>query len=73
MSNKSSLPEVGYIRLSQIIGNKKAGIPAILPIGRSTFLNGVREGKYPQPVKLSARSVGWKISDILELVEKLGA
>ena len=52
------LPEAGFLRLHQIIGNKKANppIPPIIPIGRTTFLQGVKTGKYPQPVKLSARA-----------------
>jgi len=67
------LPEAGFLRLHQIIGNKKANppIPPIIPISRTTFLQGVKTGKYPQPVKLSARTVGWEVQGIRTLMEKM--
>ncbi len=65
------LPEYGYLRLDQIIGNKAKGIPAILPIGRSTFLAGVKEGRYPQPSKLSDRCVAWPVEAIKKLISEL--
>lgn len=71
----ATLPEAGFLRIWQIIGNTKAvpPIPALLPVGRTTFLNGVKSGKFPQPVKLGARSVGWRVSDIRALIDELGA
>jgi hypothetical protein len=49
----------GYLRLPQIIGDRTATppVPAILPISRSTFLNGVRSGRFPKPIKLSERQL----------------
>ncbi|MFA5982623.1 MAG: AlpA family phage regulatory protein [Methylococcaceae bacterium] len=70
-SNKQ-LPEAGFVRLPQIIGSKKTDTPAILPIGRTTFLNGVRSGKYPKPVKLGERTVAWRVEDIRALIVKIG-
>ena len=69
------VPEVGFFKLPQIIGNPKATppIPALLPVGRTTILNRVKDGTYPQPVKLGARSVAWRVSDIYALLEKIGA
>ena len=68
------LPEVGYLRLSQIIGNPKANppLPPLIPIGRTSWLNGVKSGKYPKPVKLGERSTAWKVEDIRALIEQLG-
>ncbi|MFZ2171739.1 MAG: AlpA family phage regulatory protein [Methylococcaceae bacterium] len=63
----------GFLRLWQIIGNKKTNIPPLIPIGRTTFLNGVKSGKYPKPVKLGERTTAWRVSDIRALIEKLGA
>jgi predicted DNA-binding transcriptional regulator AlpA len=67
-----SFPETGYLRLSQIIGNKKATppIPAIIPVSKSTWWAGVKSGRYPQPVKLSERCTAWRIEDILTLIEQ---
>ncbi|SCX58989.1 AlpA family transcriptional regulator [Nitrosospira sp. Nsp1] len=67
------LPEVGYLRLIQIIGNPKAQppIPALIPVSRSTWLNGVKSGRFPQPVRtLGNRIVAWKVSDVRELIDR---
>lgn len=65
----------GYLRLPQIIGNKKAKppIPALIPVCATTWWNGVKSGKYPAPVKLSARTTAWKVEDIIALMDSIGA
>ncbi|PPD49119.1 MAG: AlpA family transcriptional regulator [Methylobacter sp.] len=76
MTNKTplnQLPQTGFVRIWQIVGNKKTNTPAILPIGRTSFLMGVKSGKYPKPVKLGERTTAWRVSDIRDLIEKLGA
>lgn len=65
------LPEYGFIRIDQIIGNKDKGIPALIPVGRSTWLQGVSDGRYPQPSRLSERCVAWRIEDIKKLISEL--
>jgi len=69
-----SLPETGYVRLTQIIGNPKADppIPAIFPVSKSTWWAGVREGRYPQSVKLSTRCTAWRVQDIMDLIARAG-
>lgn len=70
--NVSILPQTGFLRLPQIIGDKKANppIPALIPISRSSWWNGVRSGKYPPAVKLGERTTCWKVEDILALIQK---
>jgi hypothetical protein len=63
----NSLPETGYLRLSQIVGDKKAGIPPIIPVSKSTWWQGVKTGRYPQPVKISERCTAWRVEDIRAL------
>ncbi|WP_333877705.1 helix-turn-helix transcriptional regulator [Methylobacter sp.] len=71
--NFNSLPETGgFCKLWQIVGDKKRNIPAVLPISRSTFLSRVKDGTYPQPVKLGARSVAWRVQDIRALLAEIG-
>ncbi len=41
----------------------------IIPVSRSAWYQGVADGVYPAPVKLGPRSVAWRESLILELVE----
>jgi prophage regulatory protein len=67
-----SLPDTGFIRLYQIIGDRKRGIPGVLPIGRTSFLNGIKSGKYPKPVKLGERTTAWRVEDIRSLINSLG-
>jgi len=69
------LPQTGYLRLPQIIGNSRAEppIPAVIPVGKSTWWQGVKDGRFPKPVKLGPRTTAWRVNDIRELIEKLGA
>lgn len=68
-----SIPETGFLRLRQIIGDPKADppIPAIIPVSKSTFWAGVKTGRYPKPVKLSERCTAWRVEDIRELIQKV--
>jgi len=66
------LPETGFLRIWHIVGDKKTNIPALIPIGRTSFLNGVKSGKYPKPVKLGTRTTAWKVEDIMALIGQLG-
>lgn len=65
------LPETGFLRLPQIIGNPKAvpPIPALIPVSKSTWWQGVKEGRYSQPVRtLGARITVWRVEDIRDLI-----
>ncbi len=64
----NQVPEAGFLRLQQIIGNAKRGITPIIPISKSSWWDGCRSGKYPKPIKLGARTTVWRASDILALV-----
>ena len=69
----NQLPETGFLRIWQIVGDKNRNIPAVLPISRSTFLSRVKDGTYPQPIKLGERSVAWRVEDIRALIASLGS
>lgn len=71
MQNQQTAIAIGYLRIWQIVGDRKRGIEPLLPVGRSTFLAGVKSGKYPKPVKLGERTTAWKKSDILELLNSV--
>ena len=71
------LPETGYLRLHQIIGrparNGRPAIPAIIPVSRSTWWEGVKSGRYPQPVRcLGQRITAWRVEDVLNLISATG-
>jgi prophage regulatory protein len=64
------LPETGFLRLPQIIGNPKATppIPALMPVCKSTWWAGVKSGRFPSPVKLGPRTTVWRVEDIRALI-----
>ena len=70
------LPQIGFLRLKNIIGDPKSKppIPPIVPVSRATFMNGVKKGIYPSPVKMggNGRLNAWKVEDILTLIKELG-
>jgi len=71
------LPDTGYLRLSQIIGRRATAstpaIPALIPVSRSTWWAGVKEGRYPQPIRtLGLRITAWRVEDIRTLITHAG-
>lgn len=49
-------------------------LPTVLehfPVSRSVWLAGVKAGRYPAPVRLSARSVAWRADQVMDLVRSL--
>lgn len=67
------LPETGFLRLHQIIGNSKSNppIPAIIPVSKSTWWHGVKTGRYPQPVRtLGRRITAWTVESIRDLIKQ---
>lgn len=64
------LPETGFLRLSQILGNPKAvpPIPPIIPVGKSCWWQGIKTGRFPKPIKLAPRITAWRVEDIRDLI-----
>ena len=65
------LPETGFLRLWQIIGDPKRDppTPALIPIRKSCWWAGVKAGRFPKPVKLGIRVTVWRVEDIRSLIE----
>jgi hypothetical protein len=70
MVDHNPLPETGYVRIAQIIGDPKATppMPPIIPVSRSTWWAGVKSGRFPKPVKLGPRTTVWNVDDIRKLI-----
>jgi len=64
------LPETGFLRLPNIIGNPRANppIPPLIPVGKSCWWEGVRSGRFPRPVKIGRRVTAWRVEDIRALI-----
>jgi prophage regulatory protein len=58
------LPAEGFVRLPSVLG--------VLGVSKSTFLNGVKEGKYPAGTLLSSRCRVWPVADIRALLDRIG-
>lgn len=67
----NQLPQTGFLRLPQIIGNKKSTppIPPIIPVSKSTWWEGIKSGRFPKPIKLGPRTTAWRVEDIHALIK----
>lgn len=63
-SNATPLPEVGFLRLSDVL--------KLIPLSKSAWFRGVSAGLFPRPVKLTKRASGYRAEDIRALLERLG-
>jgi prophage regulatory protein len=57
------LPDTGFVRLPQVL--------RVIPLGKTSWWEGVRSGRFPKPVKLSARCTAWRAEDIRDLIQRL--
>jgi predicted DNA-binding transcriptional regulator AlpA len=62
-----NLPQTGFLRLNAILAPNGP-----IPVGRSTWWAGVKEGRYPKPIKLGARITAWRVEDIRAFIENGG-
>jgi predicted DNA-binding transcriptional regulator AlpA len=57
------LPQEGFVRLPQVLH--------VLGIGKTSFWDGVKSGRFPAPVKLGPRTTAWKVEDIRALITRI--
>lgn len=67
------LPETGFVRLAQILGNPKSipPLPPIIPVKKTCWWAGVKSGRFPKPVKLGPRITAWRVEDIKALIAQI--
>jgi prophage regulatory protein len=41
----------------------------LIPVSKSSWWQGVKEGRFPKPIKLGPRTTCWREADILGLIE----
>ena len=61
------IPATGFVRLSQILAPSGP-----IPVSKSTWWQGVKDGRFPKPQKLGPRTTVWKVEDIRALFEESG-
>ncbi len=64
MAEHQALPQTGLVRLKQILGPNGP-----IPVSKSSWWAGVKDGRYPKPVKIGPRSTAWRVEDIKRLIE----
>ncbi len=68
----NEVPHTGYMRIKQILGSPKSQPPItpLIPVGKSTWWQGVKSGRFPQPIKIGKRITVWRAEDIYHFIEK---
>lgn len=64
MSNQQQLPQTGFLRLRAILAPSGP-----IPVSKSTWWAGVKDGRFPKPMKLGTRVTVWRVEDIRELIK----
>ncbi len=59
------LPPTGLMRLSGILAPHGP-----IPVSKSSWWQGVKDGRYPKPVKLGPRITAWRVEDICALINE---
>ena len=62
-STPSQLPTTGFVRLPGILAPNGP-----IPVSKSTWWAGIKDGRYPKPVKLGPRITAWRVEDIRALI-----
>ena len=62
----NTLPQEGFVRLPQIVGDPKAipPIPPLIPVSKSTWWAGVKSGRFPRSYKLGPGTTVWKAAEV---------
>lgn len=56
-----SLPDTGFLRLPDVL--------KLVPVSKSTWWAGVKDGRFPKSVKLSPKITAWRVEDIRNFIE----
>lgn len=67
------IPEEGFLRIGDIIGDKRRGSAGVMPVSRTEWYAGIKAGRYPAPIKLGSRLSVWKVQDIRALIAHIGS
>lgn len=65
MDGPTNTLESGFLRLKQILSPNGP-----IPVSASTWWAGVKDGRYPKPLKLGPRITVWRSEDIQRLINE---
>lgn len=60
---RAQIDAAALLRLPQVL--------KLIPISRSAWWKGVREGRFPRPIKLGPRTTCWRAADLFALLNQL--
>lgn len=55
-----TLPDTGFLRISEVL--------QFIRVGKTTWWNGVKSGRFPKPVKLGSKITSWRAEDIIQYI-----
>ncbi len=58
------LPPTGFLRLPQVL--------ALIPVSKSTWWEGCKNGIFPKPITLGKRTTVWRVEDIVVYIQSVG-
>ena len=64
-SSAPQLPSTGLVRLPAILAPHGP-----IPVSKSSWWQGIKDGRYPKPVKLGPRITAWRVEDIRALINE---
>lgn len=56
--------QIGFLRLNKVL--------ELIPVSKTTWYEGIEQGRFPKPTKISANISVWRKQDIYNLIEKMG-
>lgn len=67
MPSNSNFATTGFVRLSAIIAPNGP-----IPVSKSTWWAGIKDGRFPKPIKLGPRITAWRVEHIRSLIDSGG-
>ncbi len=64
MTDQNGFPKDGLVRLKSILAPNGP-----IPVSASTWWEGVKSGRFPQPLKLGKGTTVWRAADVWDLIE----
>jgi prophage regulatory protein len=52
------------VRIEKIVGPN-----GLIPVSRSSFYQGIRDGIYPKAVRLGKRTSAWRLSELMRVIK----
>jgi prophage regulatory protein len=65
IKNMHEKPSDALVRIGKIVGPN-----GLIPVSRSSFYQGIRDGIYPRAVRLGKRTSVWRMSELMRVIER---